>query len=229
MPGDCGPNTGEMGSFLQFSRRSKLGRMVLDPLADELERIRYVGCIDVNCIVTEDGKPYPLEFTCRPGWPAFNIQQAIHEGDHAEWLLDLVNGRDARCFVYDRAAVGVVLALPPFPYAGEKKDEIAGVPIYGVTDAIRDNLHPCQVMMGPAPMERDGKITTAPMWVSAGSYVMIVSGTGDTVSEAARRAYSTMKKISVPSGSLYRNDIGRKLAKQLPQLHALGFLEGCEY
>ena len=229
MPGDCGPNTGEMGSFLQVSRKSKLGRMVLDPLGDTLERLGYVGCIDVNCIVTPEGKPYPLEFTMRPGWPAFNIQQAIQRGDHAEWLLDLIEGRDARCFVYDTAAIGVVLALPPFPYPGEKKDEVVGVPIYGITDKLADAVHPCQMMMGTGPQKRGGKIVTAPMHVSAGTYVMVVTGTGETVSQAARAAYAALKKINVPSGSLHRDDIGRKLAKQLPALHALGFMEGCNY
>ena len=35
---------------------------------------RYVGYIDINCIVNNNGI-YPLEFTARFGYPAISIQR----------------------------------------------------------------------------------------------------------------------------------------------------------
>lgn len=229
MPGDCGPNTGEMGSFLRFVKQSKLGKLVLDPLEETLEKMDYLGCVDVNCIIDEKGKPWPLEFTMRPGWPAFLIQQSIHMGDHLEWLYDLASGHDSRVFVYDKAAIGVVLAIGDFPHSHMTKKEVTGVPIMNIRSSFKDNLHPCQVMAGEAPCDVGGDVATLPCWVTAGDYVMVVTGTGERVSEAARRAYAALKKINVPGGSFYRNDIGKKLSSQLPKLHKQGYLTGQEY
>lgn len=228
MPGDCGPNTGEMGSYLRFVQKSKLGKLVLDPLEDTLEELGYLGCIDVNCIVDDKGKPWPLEFTSRPGWPAFLIQQAIHEGDHLEWLYDLCDGKDAKCFVYDKAAIGVVVAIGDFPHSKLTKKEVNGVPVLGIGD-MEDSVHPCQVMLGDAPQDIGGKVINAPCWVTSGDYVMVVTGTGDTVSEAMRHAYTAVKKVNIPTGSFYRNDIGRRLSRQLPKLKEHGYFMEQEF
>ncbi|HQT27459.1 MAG TPA: hypothetical protein PLK99_12830, partial [Burkholderiales bacterium] len=67
MSGNFGPNTGEMGTVEKYVDHSDLADMVLDPLKDYLLEIGHRGDVDVNCIIAEDGTPYPLEFTCRPG------------------------------------------------------------------------------------------------------------------------------------------------------------------
>ena len=230
MPGDLGQNTGEMGTVMRFVKRSKLAKMVLDPLTDTLERMRYVGCIDVNCIIDGDGKPWPLEFTMRPGWPAFSIQQAIHAGDHAGWLLDLAEGRDARAFEIGPIAVGVVMALPPFPNPGERREEVCGVPIYGLKPSIMDSIHPCQVMMGSAPQQKDGKVVNAPMWVSAGSYLLVATGTGETVRQAREKVYRVLGNLkATPSSPFWRTDIGSKLKTMLPTCQEHGFATGMDY
>src|SRR6185437_14744840 len=101
MDGDMGVATGEQGPVLRYVGRSKLARLVLEPLTALLAAKEYVGYIDVNCIIDEDGHPWPLEFTMRPGWPTFNIQQELHEGDPVEWLMDLARGKDARNTLMD--------------------------------------------------------------------------------------------------------------------------------
>lgn len=227
MPGDLGQNTGEMGTVMRMVKKSKLAKMVIEPLAHRLEREKYLGNIDVNCIIDDKGQPWPLEFTMRPGWPAFSIQQALHKGDHAEWLLDLAEGRDARCFVYDKVAVGVVMALPPFPNPGEKKDEVCGVPLYGLKPSIMDDIHPCQVMMGEAPND---KFKKEPIWVTAGSYVLVATGTGETVKSAQDHAYGVLDNLkATPSSPFWRIDIGDSLGKTLKRCQKHGFAEGMKY
>src|SRR5262249_47010025 len=73
MSGNWGPNTGEMATVMWYSGQSKLSRKVLDPLEQDLLSMGHRGDIDVNCIIDESGKPWPLEFTARLGWPAFYI------------------------------------------------------------------------------------------------------------------------------------------------------------
>lgn len=230
MPGDLGQNTGEMGTVMRFTKRSKLARLMLSPFEETLERMNYVGCIDINCIIDEAGKPWPLEFTMRPGWPAFNIQQSLHRGDSAEWLLDLVEGRECRCFDLDKVAVGVVMALPPFPNPGEKREEVVGVPLYGLKPSIMDAIHPCQVMMGSAPQAESGKIRNGPMWVSAGSYVLVATGTGATVREARQKVYRVLDNLrATPHDPFWRTDIGAKMRSVLPECQKHGFAAGMGY
>ena len=98
MNDDHGPNTGESGTVMRVVKTSKLAKIMLEPLTDLLEKVGYCGDIDVNCIIDEKGQAWPLEFTCRLGWPAFQLQTALVEGDPVQWLLDLAKGKDSQPF-----------------------------------------------------------------------------------------------------------------------------------
>jgi len=229
MNDDLGVATGEQGTVLRVVRKSKLADKVLKPVEAALEKAGYVGYIDVNCIIDEHGTPLPLEFTCRPGWPLFNIQQALHQGDHAEWLMNLAEGRDSHNFLLDTIAVGVVLSIPDYPYSQFTRKEVTGIPIYGLQPSIMSQISPCEMMMGEAPIEMDGSVSTAPIWVTAGDYVLVTHGTGETVLQAKNAAYRVMKRLSLPNSPMYRTDIGDRLKKQLPVLQAQGYALGMEW
>lgn len=223
MNDDIGPNTGEQGTVMQFVRRSKLADKLLRPLESQLEEIGYVGCVDVGCIVDEHGQPWPLEFTMRPGWPAFNIQQSLQRGDPAEWLLDLRDGRDPRCFELGRVACGVVVALPDYPYDHRPVDGVVGAPLYGVTKENCDSIHPCMMMAGEAPQMVGDKVVNGPCLAAAGTYVLVASGTGDTVSAAKKAAYKVVKDLRMPASPMFRSDIGDRVKKVLPDLQRHGY------
>jgi phosphoribosylamine---glycine ligase len=227
MNDDLGCATGEQGTVVRYVKNSKLANKVLKPVEEQLARENYVGYVDVNCIITEDGTPWPLEFTMRPGWPLFNIQCPLHQGDPAEWLLDLALGRDCKNFKLNEIAVGVVLSIPDYPYSHITRKEVQGIPVYGFE--LTEDIHPCEMMMGTAPQERDGKIVDSPCMVTAGDYVLVSSGTGSTVSSAKSKAYRTLKKLEIPNSPMYRTDIGKRLLKQLPELQAMGYATGLSY
>jgi phosphoribosylamine--glycine ligase len=223
MAGDRGPNVGEMGTVLRYVGRSKLAEKVLKPLAEELSRVAYCGYVDVNCIIDEHGQPWPLEFTMRPGWPTFNIQQALNKGDPAEWLACLASGRDSQPWRLGEVATGVVMALPEFPYGKTKIENMVGVPILGVTPAMAHSLHPCSVMQGTAPQDVNGRVVEAPCWLTAGDYVLVATGTGASVRQARGRAYRILETIRAPASPFWRPDIGQRLKKQLPEIQKHGF------
>ncbi len=229
MNDDMGVATGEQGTILRYVRASRLARKVLAPLEEALSKVDYVGYIDVNCIIDDAGTPWPLEFTMRPGWPTFNIQMALHEGDTAEWLLDLANGRDAHNRVMNAVAAGVVVSIPDYPYSHATKKEITGVPIYGLKPEDWEHVHPCEMMLGFAPKRIAGKFADVPMMVTAGDYVMVVSGTGVDVKEATDTVYRRLGKLVMPNSPMYRTDIGRRLKKQLPKLQAKGYAADMAY
>lgn len=223
MAGDTGPATGEMGTVLKVVNQSKLADMVLKPLIKELHKIDYVGYVDVNCIIDDKGIPWPLEFTMRPGWPTFNIQMALIEGDVCEWLMDLADGTDAHPFLADQVVVGVVMAIPDFPFSLLTRKLATGIPIYNVKPWMEQCLHPCELMQGKAPHNVGGKVVDKPCLVTAGDYVLVASGVADTVRTARAKAYKMLKTLEVPNSPFWRPDIGERLKDQLPTIQKLGF------
>lgn len=231
MNDDLGVATGEQGTILRYVQDSKLADKVLKPLEGFLHGLGFTGYIDVNCIIDKSGIPWPLEFTMRPGWPLFQIQQAVHLGDPAQWMLDLLNGKDT-LRVSSKVACGVVVSMPDYPYSRLTKKECSGYPLWGLDmeDAITD-VHLSEVQWGKAPDMVDGKVKlNQEMFVTAGDYVCTVTGKGGTVEEARDKCYGTIKKkIEIPNSIMYRTDIGCRLEKQLPELHAMGYSNDLEY
>lgn len=160
----------------------------------------------------------------RPGWPTFNIQQALNEGDPVEWLAGLSEGRDLKPWTKDVISTGVVLALPEFPYGKTPVENMVGVPIQGTTPASLRNLHPCAVQQGSAPSDTaKGTVETTPCWLTAGDYVLVASGTGESVQAARRKAYRILEKLKVPASPFWRPDIGQRLKTQLPEIQKHGY------
>lgn len=227
LSGNCGPNCGEAGTIQKYCKESKLGDKVLAPLEDALLELGHLGDVDVNCIVDEKGKPWPLEFTMRWGWPAFNIMLATHRGDPAAWMLDAAEGEDTLEVDYS-IACGIVLAQPDYPYSMASKADTLDIPITGPSTGNRKYVHPQSVKMARLPVMKGEEITEKKIWATCGDYVAVVTGTGKTVTQARDRAYKVVGEIEIPD-MMYRDDIGEKLQDELPKLHAHGFATEFKY
>ena len=231
MNDDLGVATGEQGTILRYTESSQLADRVLKPVEDMLHGLGYTGYVDVNCIIDKHGDAWPLEFTMRPGWPLFQIQQALHKGDPIEWMLDLIDGKDTLKVSTD-VACGVVISMPPYPYPGISKKENSGFPFFDLTEEdLVKNIHANEIQMGKAPsMNGDKVVLNTPTLVSAGEDLCTVTGTGETVNEAREACYSTIKKkINVPNSIGFRTDIGCRLEKQLPELKAMKYIKDIRY
>ena len=211
-----GPNTGEMGTILRHVKKSKLADEMLFPLEEQLHDIGYVGNINVNCGIDENGKPWPYELTMRPGWPDFDILQHVIEGDPAEWMLDMLEGKDT-LKMSTKTAVGVLMAHGDFPRGETDDEEAVGYPIYGIDEKNAEHISPSMVRV------KDGQLQTA------GTYVLIVCATDDSVSGAAKQVYDIAKEIKWAGDIIYRDDIGERLKKQLPILQGFGYAKGMVY
>jgi phosphoribosylamine--glycine ligase len=224
----CGPNTGEMGSVLQYVTHSKLGEQVLAPLIDDLVAMGHRGDVDLNCIIDAAGKPWPLEFTARAGWPAFNIQMAAHKGDPLKWMLDALEGGVDTLTVSTDVAVGIVIAQPDFPYDQKPPEETGGIPIYGLDKGNLRYIAPQGVRMQRMPVMRDSILTEEPIWCTSSTYVAVVTGLGASVSQACERAYKVIEQIHL-ANIIYRDDIGEGMEACLPELHAHGYAMEMNY
>jgi phosphoribosylamine---glycine ligase len=228
MNDDVGVNTGEMGTVLKYVEKSALADQLLRPLEAELIRKGYTGYIDVSVMVSKSGDPLPLEFTCRPGWPLQQILQCLHVGDPVEWMVDALQGRDTMR-VRDEVAAGVVMTIPDFPYSTMTKKEVSGYPVYGWEKIPMRHFHPAEMMMGEVWQKRGDSLVKEPGLVTAGDYVCVITGSGDTVCEAKEEAYKNLDRIELPNSPMYRTDIGCRLEKQLPILQEHGYCEEWKY
>lgn len=226
--GALGPNCGEAGTVMRLTQRSKLADKVLKPLEDQLSRLGYVGNIDVNCIVDEEGNPWPLEFTMRLGYPAINIELALHDNDPIEFLACVASGHKPQMRQLDKIAVGIVLAIPPYPFGHERAEETVNVPIFGVTPGIGDDLHFCDVMQGDAPVVGH-PIQHEVHLATAGSYVLVATGTDSSVVGARNSSHRVLNRLTIPASPFWRNDIGARLRSQIPKLQEKGYAIGMVY
>lgn len=229
MNDDLGVATGEQGTVVQHVKSSKLAREMLVPLTDYLARIDYTGYVDVNCIIDED-QAWPLELTMRFGWPTFQIQMELMNGDDpVEWMCALCQGNEDQIFHENLIGCGIVMSIPDYPYSHVTKKEVVGVPIYGAKLAPQSMLHLGEVMLGEAPTKTRTGIVNAPALVTAGDYLLVMVGTGSTVSQASGSAYRRLRKLVVPNSPMYRTDIGKRLRTELPFLQHRGYATSLEY
>lgn len=226
LSGDAGPNCGEAGTLLKYGEDKLFGE-ILGPCEKALRALGHLGDVDVNAIVDDKGKAWPLEWTTRMGWPAENMLIATTQGDPVEWMLAACEGRDS-LKVSQKICCGVVVSQPPYPEDPQDPKECADVPIYGVTAANENYLYPQSVCRQKMPDMDGSKVSEKDIWTATGNYVLVVTGQGKTVRQATTRAYDTLHEISLSNMS-YRDDIGEKLEDEIPKLQKHGYCTEWSY
>ncbi|KKS01159.1 MAG: Phosphoribosylamine/glycine ligase, partial [Candidatus Yanofskybacteria bacterium GW2011_GWA2_41_22] len=121
-PGDIGPFTGEMGTLMYWSSSNPLFKATVEKMKEDLKQAGYVGYFDINCIVNARGI-YPLEFTSRFGYPTISIQEEGVISEWGEFLHAIASHQQYDIKTKKGFQVGVVCAVPPFPY--DDKSEMA--------------------------------------------------------------------------------------------------------
>ncbi|HEY0194654.1 MAG TPA: phosphoribosylglycinamide synthetase C domain-containing protein [Kofleriaceae bacterium] len=214
-PGELGELTGEMGTVVSYRGGDRLFAATLARLAPRLREGRHVGYVNLNMIVNADGA-WPLELTCRFGYPGFAILSALF-AEPCGQILARVASAGGGFETHPGYAVGVVLTVPPFPYHHGYDELGKGTPIClpdDLTDGERHHLHFAELGLD------DGQLVTTGIV----GYIMVVTGRGDTVEAAQAAAYGLAGRIALPNVR-YRNDIGDGLRTTgLATLHQLGWL-----
>lgn len=225
MNDELGPNTGEMGTVIRHTPNSRLFDLLLEPLTDYLHSLKYVGDVSVNCIVDDQGRPWPLELTIRFGWPDLNIRLEVLDTDPVEWLYDLYHGQDT-FVVRPDIAIGVVMVHGDFPFNQQDESLATGYPITGIDEDTYSHVQFQQVMDGPATRLFNGKLQEIRTWCTAGNYVCVATGRGTRLQEAQERAYEVAWKVRWPSNVMFRTDIGQRLYTDIGMLQQWGYCEG---
>lgn len=211
-PGDIGPFTGEMGTLMYWSEPNRIFRLTLEKMKDALAASNYVGYIDINCIVNNNGV-YPLEFTARFGYPTISIQYEGVLTPLGEWFIRMASGEDFTLRTKKGFQIGVVIAVPPFPFDDKREFEIYKDSSILFKKQTYDGVHLGDVKS----IEND--------WKLAGQtgYALVVTGSGTTVAEARKMAYNRIGNIMIQN-MYYRTDIGLRWNTDSDRLQAWGYL-----
>lgn len=215
-PGDLGELTGEMGTVVTYRGGERLFEATLAKLAPRLRDAHHVGYVNLNTIINDDGI-WPLELTCRFGYPGFAILSSLFADPLGTTLSRIARGTATSFDTHDGYAVGVVLTVPPFPYHHGYEEISKGLPIIlgDLDDRERANVH-----LGEVALEQGELVTAGQI-----GYVMVVTGRGPTIEAAQRAAYELVQKIAIPNVR-YRNDIGDALrSRGVAELTRLGWLD----
>ena len=215
-PGDLGEMVGEMGTVATFDRSDALFDRTLARLAPSLRANGYVGYINLNTIVNDAGV-WPLEFTCRFGYPGFAVLEPLQALPWADLFATMVTRSSVDLPVRPGFALGVVLTTRPFPFIRHHVPEPTGLPILfdpELDPHQQEHLHFGEV----------GWPDGAPATAGYHGWTGVATGTGATVAEAQAAAYALAGRVVVPN-LRYRNDIGdRLIAGDLDRLEELGVL-----
>ena len=212
-PGEVGPPTGEMGTSMFWSEPNALFNRTLLKMEPKLAEEGYVGYIDVNCIVNNNGI-YPLEFTSRFGYPTISIQQEGMLTPISEFFWDLANGQEPKWRTRSGFQIGVRIVVPPFPFDDEETfNSFSKNAAIVFKRPMNEGIHIEDVK------EVNGQ------WVVAGTsgVVLIVCGIGQTMKQAQAQVYSRIKNILIPN-MYYRTDIGDRWVEDSDKLHNWGYL-----
>ena len=200
--GDKGRNTGGMGAyapapvFTDVVRQKALARIVKPIHADLSSRkVPYRGVLFIGLMIDANGDPHVVEFNVRFGDPECQITLPLIASDFGNLIYsactDSLSSYEAQ--FHDSHALTVVLAAENYPGPVEKGRLISGVP---------DSTSDSWVNHAGTKLEGDRLL-------SNGGRVLSCTGMGDTLQEAADKAYALMAQIEL-SGSHHRRDIGHR-------------------
>lgn len=213
-PGDLGELTGEMGTVVTYERTGVFFRKTLALMAPLLKQHGYCGYINLNTIVNEQGI-WPLEFTCRFGYPGYAILDPLQITPWSELFQSMVSRNGQGLRTAPGFAVGVVITTRPFPYIRTFVPEPIGLPILfegDLTERDRAHLH-----FGEVGLEGTQLVTAG-----YHGWTMVVTGVGPTAAEAQVDAYRLAERVVIPNVR-YRNDIGNALiARDFATVEHLG-------
>ncbi|MFH1545204.1 MAG: phosphoribosylglycinamide synthetase C domain-containing protein [archaeon] len=195
-----------------WSGPNRIFNNTLKKMESKLAEEGYIGYIDINCIVNNNGI-YPLEWTSRFGYPTISIQQESMINPIGDFFYELAHGNKPRLNVKSGFQVGIRVVVPPFPYKDKEIFEVKSKDSVIFFKKPIDGVH----------IEDVKKINGEWLITGTSGVVLIICGTGQTMRQAQHQAYSRIKNIIIPN-MYYRTDIGDRWVEDSDKLHNWGYL-----
>lgn len=156
----------------------------------------YTGFLYAGLMIMGDGTPKVIEFNCRMGDPETQPILARLRSDLVDICMATLIGTlgEKRADWDPRASLGVVIAAGGYPRSYAKGNAITGL---DTADS-----EACKVFHAGTTTD-DGKVVTS------GGRVLCVVGLGDSVAQAAGKAYAAVDQIGWED-AYFRRDIGHR-------------------
>ncbi len=206
--GDQGPNTGGMGAY---SPTPVMDEVIVERVMTEIIEPTvkamaagghpYKGVLFAGLMITAEG-PRLIEYNVRFGDPECQVLMMRLKDDIVALMLASIDGTLDKMSVrwWPEAALTVVMAAKGYPGEVKTGAEIKGLAAAGAVEGVQ---------IFHAGTRRDGARILA-----NGGRVLNVTALGETVAEAAARAYAAIDLIDWPEG-FCRRDIGwRAIARE---------------
>ncbi len=208
--GNKGPNTGGMGAYspvplMTADLYRQVEKEILVPTVHAMNREErpYKGILYVGLMMTSHG-PRVLEYNVRFGDPEAQALLVRMKSDIVPIMLAAVSGKLDTVDLewYPQASVCVVIASGGYPGSYIKGKEITGLDLL----KNQEDIH----LFHAGTKFENGKIVTS------GGRVLNVVASGNGISEAQKKVYDAVSKISF-EGAYYRKDIASKAIKNSPE------------
>ena len=199
--GDTGPNTGGMGAYspapvMTSDVADKALNLIVKPTLFEMVKrgAPYQGILYAGLMI-KDGMPRLVEYNVRFGDPECQVLMLRLGAQALDLMHAAAEGRLSEVQVNwaDDHAMTVVMAADGYPGSYAK-----GQAIGGLDDLPEDSMH---VMFHAGTTLRNGQV------VSSGGRVLNATARGQSLREAADRAYALVDDVDWP-GAAVRRDIG---------------------
>lgn len=249
MPGEIGPNTGEMFSTMWHlnDRTHRIFAETLEPVTQYLRDAKHMGYVDLNGIVNATGF-HPLEWTVRFGMPALMLQYRLLAGriPLGEFFDGMARGTLREHGYTPEYCVGAAVTAPPFPFDGISEGLMRRYQLL-LRRYIRKRSDPIGFLFNPkfsryAELSRGVPISfpNTPDFLDhlhflevrrengdlvtsgADGYCFIVTDTDPTPERAGKKVLDRIQHIhGLPW--IYRNDLGQGETEKLRKLNRYGY------
>jgi phosphoribosylamine--glycine ligase len=204
MNDDIGPSTGCSGNIVWQGNDDSNLAVALGRVEEDLVKEHYVGPIDINCIINDEGI-FGLEWTPRFGLDAMPTLLTLVEDDIGRVISNAVNGQDNEMNLLQCFSGGARVSIPPYPIepddvkALQKIYPNENVPILGLEE---DNSYFYEVM------KQDDMLVHS----SGTGVIACVSDIGESPEECYDSVYKILENCKIPDVQ-YRTDLGKVLTR----------------
>ncbi len=205
--GDQGPNTGGMGAYspapvVTPQMHDSIMQNVIEPTVKGMakEGTPFTGFLYAGVMINQQGIPKVLEYNVRFGDPETQPIMMRLKSDLVQHCLDALDNKLDRSEAQwdQRTSLGVVLAAGGYPESYHKGDIING---------LKNTETESTKIFHAGTVEKNGKVLTN------GGRVLCAVALGSSVTEAQKKAYALVNKISW-NKMYYRTDIGYRAAER---------------
>lgn len=213
-PGDIGINTHQMGMNMFWQEHVPLFENTLKKLEPSLQKSGYHGYMSLNFLVNKNGV-FPLEFTSRFGHPTISMQSTGIKKPMGDFLLEVANGTLTSFKTQSGFFIGILIAVPPFPYEDKKAFKAFS------EDAVivfKNKEKTQGIHIQDTKLLNNEWLITGVTGIAA-----LVTGNGNTVREAQKKTHSRIQNLMI-ANMYYRDDIGDRWFEDGDKLRAWGYI-----